>query len=73
MGPANTFLKGQICLHIWHTQSSIRDIGYESVFVIAFTLRKSVQNRYEPSGLGTRIQGELHELLLCSIKSCSNM
>ena len=48
-------------------QSSILGMGNESLFVTAFSLRKSVQNRKLPSGFSINIQGELQSLLLGSI------
>ncbi len=54
------------------TQSSIRGRGKESGLVTAFTLRKSVQNRHEPSGLGTSKHGELHGLWLGTAKPWVN-
>ena len=54
-------------------QSLTLEIGKESVFVTKFTLQKSVQEWYVPSFFGTRIQGELHSLWLCSMFPCCNM
>src|SRR6218665_3673315 len=53
-------------------KSFTHGIGNESVIITAFSFLKSVHNRLEPSGFGTRSISATHALSDLSIIPCAN-